>query len=523
MSSSGGWDVSGRHPNLDLYWTRRGTNPMVNKVIVLGGGSAGFIAALTLKLKLPALNVRVVRSKDIGIIGVGEGSTFALTRFLHDYLRVDEKRFFGTARPTFKLGLRFVWGKRSYFNYTFGPGPEQMIPELPKSCGFYADDDMEYSDLYSAMMTHDRAFERAGIGPRFHNSLAYHFENEKFVLFLEEYARSVGVEIVDDTVLEVKQDESGVTGLLLKSGTLEAGDLYVDCSGFASVLLSKTLGEPFISFRSSLFCERALVGGWDRTDEVIKPYTTCETMEAGWCWQIEHEHRINRGYVYCSDFISDEQAEREFRARCPNVKATRPVRFVSGRYERRWVKNVVAIGNASGFVEPLEATALGVLALQSRHLAQTLIESDRQPTATQIACTNLDHANEWDAIRRFIAIHYKYNTRLDTPFWRECREKTDLAGAQRIVDYYCENGPSPYWASSLFSGNDQFGLAGYITLLMGQQVPFRKPSPPTDSQRKIWQARRQSNKEAALRAMSVKEALDVLHSPKWTWVKYTGK
>lgn len=492
---------------------------MINQIVVLGGGSAGFIAALTLKLKLPTLNVRVIRSKEIGIIGVGEGSTFALTKFLHEYLKINEKKFFDIARPTFKLGLRFIWGKRPYFNYTFGPGPEQMIPELPKSCGFYADDDMENWDIYSALMTHDRAFERAGVGPKFHTSLAYHFENEKFVTFLEDYARTLGVEILDDTVQEVQQNQTGIAALLLKSRKTETADLYVDCSGFASLLLSKTLGEPFISFKPSLFCDRAVAGGWDRTDEVIKPYTTCETMNSGWCWQIEHEHRIIRGYVYASDFISDDQAEQEFRSKNPKVTSTRVIRFVSGRYQRRWVKNVVAIGNASGFVEPLEATALGVLALQSRHLAQTLIESDRQPTPTQIACTNTDHAIEWDAIRRFIAIHYKFNTRLDTPFWQECREKTDLAGAEPIVDYYRENGPSPYWANTLFTGNDQFGFAGYTALLMGQQVPFRKTYIPTESERRFWETRRQKNKEAALRAMSVKETLDVLHSQKWTWAK----
>jgi tryptophan 7-halogenase len=195
------------------------------------------------------------------------------------------------------------------------------------------------------------------------------------------------------------------------------------------------------------------------------------------------------------------------------------VRFVSGRYQRRWVKNVVAIGNAAGFVEPLEATALGVIGLQSRHLAQTLIESDRQPTPTQIACTNADHAWEWDAIRRFLAIHYKFNTRLNTPFWHECREKTDLAGAEGIVDYYRENGPAPYWISTLFKEHDQFGYAGYATLLMGQQVPFRKMHIPTDAELQIWERRRLKNKQAALAAMTVRDTLDVLHSPKWTWTK----
>src|SRR4030095_13528653 len=121
------------------------------------------------------------------------------------------------------------------------------------------------------------------------------------------------------------------------------------------------------------FNDRAVVGGWDRAaGEPIKPYTTCQTMNSGWCWQIEHERRVHRGYVYFSAFISDENAEREFRAACPRVGPTRIVKFVSGRYERNWVKNVVAIGNASGFVEPLEATALGVIAMQCRLLAGSL-------------------------------------------------------------------------------------------------------------------------------------------------------
>src|SRR6185369_9411983 len=152
------------------------------------------------------------------------------------------------------------------------------------------------------------AFERGrGGGPVFLGlAYAYHFENEKFVQFLEGYASAQGVDIVDDTVAQVKQDEKGVSELLMASGRSETADFYVDASGFASLLLGKTLGEPFESFKSTLFCDRAVVGGWDRgLEEIIKPYTTCETMEAGWAWQIEHENRVNRGYVYSSDFISD--------------------------------------------------------------------------------------------------------------------------------------------------------------------------------------------------------------------------
>src|SRR5256886_14758754 len=188
-------------------------------------------------------------------------------------------------------------------------------------------------------MAHNRVLERrVGGALKFHDAFSYHFENERYVQFLEGYAVAKGVRTLDDTVSEVKQDERGVVGLELKSGASESADLYVDCSGFASLLLGKTLGEPFIPFRSSLFCDRAVAGGWDRTAEPIKPYTTCETMNAGWCWQIEHISRIIRGYVYSSTFMSDEEAEREFREKNPKGTSTRLGKLVSGRYQRSLAK-----------------------------------------------------------------------------------------------------------------------------------------------------------------------------------------
>ena len=286
---------------------------MIKRVVILGGGSAGFIAALALKSKLPHLEVQVIRSKDIGIIGVGEGSTPALTRFLHDYLGMNMKKFFAVAQPTWKLGLRFLWGPRPYFNFSFNAGQMAgMSKPLQRIRACYCLDEMEYEEPLSAMMSQNRVFGRGPQGdPLIHLGLAYHVENEKFVRFLEDYAVALGVTILDDKVLEVEQNEAGVAALRLESGRRETADLYLDASGFGSVLLGKTLGEPFVSYDQTLFCDRAVVGGWDRKDPedmVIKPYTTCETMNSGWCWQIEHENRINRGYVYSSGFISDEEA-----------------------------------------------------------------------------------------------------------------------------------------------------------------------------------------------------------------------
>ena len=395
---------------------------------------------------------------------------------------------------------------------------EQRLEEsFPLPAGFYVGDEMEYEDKLSALMTHDCVFERGPSGPIPHRGVAYHFENERFVAFLEQFAESIGIKIVQDTIIDVRTGERGIESLLLESGVVASADLYVDCSGFRSLLLGKTLGERFVEYRSTLFCDRAVVGGWDRTGEVIKPYTTCETMNSGWCWQIEHETRINRGYVYASQFVTDDEAEREFREKNPKVGPTRIVRFTSGRYERNWVKNVVAIGNAAGFVEPLEATALGLHALQARDLVQTLVESCLNPQPTQIAINNQIHAHRWDSVRRFLAVHYKFNTRVQSPFWQACQNDTDLAGAEAVVDYYRENGPATYWGSALFPTNDQFGFGGYVVMLLGQKVPFRQPRSVPDYELSRWETHRRRYREAALRGAGVKDVLEAVRSGKFQW------
>ncbi len=482
------------------------------------------MCAIALKVKVSGISVKVIRSKEIGIIGVGEGSTVPLTKFLHEYLQVGHKKFLETAQPTWKLGLRFIWGpkEREKFFYTFSTQQmNHVLPELPRPIGYYCWDDPDY-DLPCLLMGREKAFERgSGGGPVFPGlGYAYHFENEKFVQFLEGYASAQGVEIVEDTVLEVRQDERGVAGLVMKSGKVEEGDLYVDASGFASVLLGKTLGEKFENYKSSLFCDRAVVAGWERAgDELIKPYTTCETMESGWAWQIEHEKRVNRGYVYSSAFISDEEAEREFREKNPKVGQSRVVKFVTGSYGRAWVKNVVAIGNASGFVEPLEATALGVIAMQSRLLADGLVDAGRRPGASAVREFNEYHRINWGAIRAFIAVHYRFNTRSDSEFWRACREKVELTEmAERVVEYYRENGPSRMWEPTLLHSLDQFGVGGYYALLIGQKVSYEKRVEVGEREMKVWEERKRKMKKVAENGVSVKEALEAIRSPKWKWL-----
>ncbi len=495
---------------------------MLRDIVVLGGGSAGFLAAISLKTRLPNRNVTIIRSKDIGIIQVGEGTTTTVNFHLHEYCKIDIDEFYKKANPSWKLGIRFEWGPRPYFNYIFGYELDTKYELLPRGTGYYmSGSDFDFAGTQSGLMTTNNVFMRRpdGLPQIKSDEFTYHLENETLVNFFEMHATRLGVTIIDDTMTEAITDEAGVRELRLKSGRTVTADLFVDASGFVSALLGKALEEPFISFKSALFCDKAVVGGWTRTDEPVKPYTTAETMNAGWCWQIEHETRINRGYVYSSSFITDDEAEREFRTKNPKVSSTRIVKFITGRRERGWVKNVVGVGNAAGFVEPLEATSLVVICVQCQSICEILAESDEFPRPVQIKVYNQTNGRGADTIRDFLALHYKFNNRLDTPFWRECLEKTDLGAASLIVEYYQECGPSVAWRHALFVDYDirEFGFEGYLAMLVGQNVPYRKTYQPSQPELEAWDTIRAAIKRKTTNGFSAAEAMARIRSGNWVW------
>jgi tryptophan halogenase len=234
-------------------------------------------------------------------------------------------------------------------------------------------------------------------------------------------------------------------------------------------------------------------------------------MDNGWCWQIEHETFINRGYVYSSSFVSDADAEAELLRKNPKISTTpRVVRYRSGRYARNWIGNVVGIGNSVGFVEPLEATALQVICVEASTLADSLTDCLCEPTPTLIELYNRYNAQAWDDIRDFLAVHYKFNTRLDTPFWQACRADTQLHDAQFLVDFYRENGPSVVAGAQLLHPSNSFGMDGYLAMLVGQDVPHGKPHQPTASEDKFWRNRLALWAAEAERGLDVKQCLNAI-------------
>lgn len=477
---------------------------------VIGGGTAGYFAALALKRRFPAIAVTVVASSAVPILGVGEATTTLMPPFLHAELGLDIVELFRAVKPTFKLGIKFAWGVPgdSYFTYPFG--------DADPLSAFGFDGHLRSQSLVSRFIAEDRApilrgpdDQHISLLPRL--KFAYHLDNAPFVAYLAAAARKAGIEHVDMTIDEVLQGEAGIEALRARDGRELRFDFYVDASGFRSLLLEQSLGSPFRSYASSLFCDRAIVATVPQRGP-IQPYTTAETMDAGWCWRIPIEGEDHRGYVHASAAIDEDRAIAEMRARNPGMGEPWIVRFRSGRHADFWHKNTVAVGNAYGFVEPLESTALHMVILEIAYLLAGL-EAMRNPEGAQ---TFPGFANEavgghWDYLRWFLAVHYRYNRRLDTPFWQQARAEVDVSGLQPLIDRYRQQGPFlaadglPYEI-----GDPAFGYSGLMMMLLGQgvQAPASRPT----ISREQWDQRAADERKILRWALPQAEALAVLRT-----------
>lgn len=497
----------------------------MRSVLILGSGSAGLLAAISLKRKLPHLDVEVVRSPQLGVIGVGESTTASFPRFLFDFLQIRRDVFYASADPTWKLGIRFEWGPRPWFPYSFEQGLDAQTPGLSRPNAFYADDDLEDVSLSNALMAEGRVFVPGPDGAlAVPPTTAFHLYNPRLVAALEEGARRAGVTFVDARIVGAVRQGEGIAAVVGDDGRQLRADLFVDASGFRSTLLGEALAEPFVSYADSLFCDRAIVGSWEHapTDPIL-PYTVAETMDHGWCWRIDHRHAANRGYVYSSRFVSDDEARAEFVRKNPRaVVSDAPIAFRSGRFARGWVGNVVAVGNACGFVEPLEATGLMLLTGHCRAIVDVLRQGGGLPGPALRATYNRVFADGWDDTRDFLAIHYRFNRRLDTPFWRTCTNEASLAGAAPFVALYQEVGPVPllkYALTKIPAADNAFGLEGWLSLLLGQRVPHAAAFTPSDAERARWATRGAQLRARARTGLDARAALARVHHPAWRWAR----
>lgn len=484
-------------------------------IVVVGGGSAGFLAALTFRTMLPDARLTVVHSPDIPVIGVGESTTPAVPVHLHETLGIDRNEFHRAVRPSWKLGLKFEWGAKAvpHFNYTFDRYLDTRVPGLDKWSAFYCLADSRDASVFNSLMDLNRSpvmrrDGRTALDPR----ATYHLPNERFIDYLQRKSAEAGATLIEDRVVDVRRAENGdLRSIVLAGGRELEADLFIDCSGFASLLLGDALNEPWISYRDALFCDSTVLGSWRRDDEV-RPYTTMTTMNHGWAWRIDFPDIVTRGYVYSSAFCSEDEAATELRERNPELAEAelRTLSFPTGRYARFWVRNVAAVGNASGFVEPLEATSLHLIIEQLYNLAWALVDADGRPSDELRNLLNERFASTWDDVRDFLALHYRYNAKLDTPFWSHCRAETPLGAAAELVEHYARLGPSRL-LGRLLPNVTIFGYGGYMSMLLGLRVPTEARAELSDGERRIWREHQQRNRRSAQLTLPMRQALAEAH------------
>ena len=397
------------------------------RVVIVGGGTAGWMAAAALAgLLKRSVTVDLVESAEIGIVGVGE-ATLPHIRAFNTRLGIDEAAMIRATAATFKLGIEFRdWARigDSYI-HPFGAFGHDV-----DGVGFHhfltrAGRLGEIGDFSLPVVA---ARQARFAPPADDQSLlstfgyAYQFDATRYAPFLRAWAEARGVTRTEGRVTTVDRDgETGdVRAVTLADGRRIEGDLFIDCSGFRSLLLGDALGEPFEDWSRWLPCDRAVAAPCEASGPLL-PYTTATAMPAGWRWRIPLQHRVGNGYVYASSQITDDEAARDLLAVLEGRPLADPrvLRFTAGRRRRSWVGNVVGVGLASGFLEPLESTSIYLIQAAITALIELFPDDGVSPIDRDAFNRTIDL--EYDRIRDFLILHYHATERADAPLWDHVR------------------------------------------------------------------------------------------------------
>lgn len=486
----------------------------IERVVIVGGGTAGWMAAALLGKALGKRSkITLIESDAIGTVGVGE-ATIPQIRLVNDFLGLDEDDLLRATHGTFKLGVQLNdWGRLgdSYL-HAFGDiglplgllafqhywlrdvhGRTHAASDrsgIPDSSGTRASmhsagsaGAANASDLWAyslnAQAAVDNRFarmERVGNSPLGGTRHAYHLDAGLYAKYLRATCDPSVVQRIEGRVVAVKQrDGNGfIESLQLESGQTIAGDLFIDCSGFHGLLIEQTLHAGYESWQHWLPCDRALAVASERIAP-MRPYTQASARESGWQWRIPLQHRSGNGHVYCSEFISDDEAAAVLLANVEGeaLGEPRPLRFTTGVRRQLWVGNCVALGLASGFMEPLEST--GIHLIQSGISRLLALFPDRHCASALRDEYNRQTRREYEKIRDFLILHYRASERDDTPFWRHCAHIAMPESLRQRLDLFRSSG-------QIFrDGEELFTETGWLQVMVGQHVLPQRHHPLADA------------------------------------------
>jgi len=455
---------------------------MVKKVVILGGGTAGWLAAALLKKVIGSvIDIELVESEEIGIVGVGE-ATIPPIRLVNQVLGIAEADFLRETNATIKLAIKFENWKlqgESYF-HTFGaPGRSlafchfhhlwQKARQAGDTTPLWAYD-LNYlcatAGKFAPIQSKDHILELP---------YAYHFDAALYARYLRKLSEAMSVLRTEGRVEHVTRHYNGdVKSLLLADGREVIGDLFIDCSGFSALLLQQQLSTGFDDWSHLLPCDRAVAVPSERFEQTL-PYTRSIAHAAGWQWRIPLQHRNGNGLVFSSAHYSEQQAMDILMQNLerPALAEPRVIRFKTGRARKQWHRNVIAIGLASGFLEPLESTSIHLI--QSGIVRLLQLFPHRGIDDAKVAEYNKQSELEFRQIRDFLILHYHVNQRTDSQFWRDMQQLEIPDSLAHKIAIFAADG------SLVRENNDLFQDSSWLQVMLGQGIMPRDYHPIADN------------------------------------------
>lgn len=450
---------------------------MIKDVVIVGGGTAGWMTASAFARHLPQeCNITLIESEQIAKVGVGE-ATIPVIREFNAALDIDEKEFMRRTNATFKLGIRFEnWARKGdAYNHAFGffGHPIQGIPfhhfwlKLNRS-----DENASIHDFNVPAVASDldryahRQYSEQQLDSRYF--YAFQFDAHLYAAYLSEWAQARGVVRREGIINEVATDnENGfIESVTLDNGEKVKGDLFIDCSGFRGLLINQALGVDFLDWSHWLPCNRAwaVSSAYPSSRSVIPPYTRARALTAGWQWRIPLQHRTGDGNVFSNDFISEDEARAQLLENIEGEAISEPrlLKFTTGKRRKLWHKNCVAIGLSGGFLEPLESTSIaliqGAIMLLLKHFPDESFEEIQEKEF------NRRMQEKYEECRNFLVLHYHATQRNDTEFWNYCRTMSVPDELRHRLDLFRKTGFVSFNKSDLFLEHN------WLAVLFGQRV-----------------------------------------------------
>ncbi len=447
----------------------------LRKIVIVGGGSAGWMAAAAIiNATRGVCEVVLVESEDIPTVGVGEATIPYIKRFNHA-LGIDEATFIRETQGSFKLGIEFVnWTNDDHrYFHPFGifGADFDTVPLYQYWLKARAEGSQDKLQDYSMCwgMAQRGRFDRPSQNPRQIQATfdyAYHFDAGLYARFLRRFSEGKGVTRIEGKVTDVslRSEDGFIESITLEDGQTIDGDFFIDCTGFRGLLIEDAMKTGYEDWTHWLPCNRAVAAPCEQGAEGFSPYTRSTARTAGWQWRIPLQHRIGNGHVYCSEYISDDDAAKTLVDNLEGEMLADPrfLRFVTGRRKKFWNKNCVAIGLSAGFMEPLESTSLHLIHIGIMRFLALFPERDGSPLSEQ-EYNRLTH-EEYEWIRDFLILHYHANAREDGELWRYCREMSIPDSLRYKIDQWQKNG------RLVASGIELFTNPSWLAVFLGQDV-----------------------------------------------------